>query len=271
MEHAHIAPDATQPRAAPARLHASHDAPRLEAVWAQHEDEVAQAQRLRYRVFVDEMGARLRPPAGTPDRHDADLFDRYCEHLVVRTRPTAHAPSRVVGTYRVLTPTAARMAGGFYSDLEFDLVRLRPLRSRMAELGRSCIDPDFRTGGTILLLWSMLAAFMQRNRFDTVIGCASLPVHDGGHAAASVWSQLHRSHQASVEHAVRPRVPLPLQALRTDLDVAPPPLIRGYLRCGAKVLGEPAWDPDFNTADLPMMLRLQDLPETYRRHFATAA
>ncbi|WP_157269588.1 GNAT family N-acetyltransferase [Azohydromonas aeria] len=240
---------------------------RLEAVWARYEDEVEQAQRLRHQVFAKEMGARLRPPAGTPEGVDADLFDRYCEHLLVRTQATVDAPAQVVGTYRVLTPEGARMAGGFYSDLEFDLVRLRPMRARMAELGRSCIDSRWRSGGVILLLWSALAAFMQRNGFETVIGCGSLSMRDGGHAAASLWEQLRRTHLAPVDMQVRPRLPLPLASLRAGLSVEAPPLIRGYLRCGARVLGAPAWDPDFNTADLPLMLRLQDLPDSYRRHF----
>jgi putative hemolysin len=250
------------PRARPARL---------EAVWARHEDEVAAAQRLRYEVFAQEVGARLRPPAGTPEGHDVDLFDRYCEHLLVRTPATAEEPAQVVGTYRVLTPEGARLAGGFYSDQEFDLVRLRPQRARMAELGRSCIDAHWRTGSVILLLWSALAAFMQRNGYESVFGCASMSMHDGGHAAASLWEQLRRTHLAPVDMHVRPRLPLPLESLRKDLPVEAPPLIRGYLRCGARVLGEPAWDPDFNTADLPLMLRLQDLPATYRKHFNGAA
>jgi putative hemolysin len=244
---------------------------RLEAVWARHEDEVAQAQRLRHRVFAEEMGARLSPPAGTPEGHDADLFDRYCEHLLVRTLPTADEAAQVVGTYRVLTPEGARMAGGFYSEQEFDLVRLRPLRGRMAELGRSCIDDRWRSGSVILLLWSALAAFMQRNDFQHVIGCASLSMRDGGHAAASLWEQLRHTHLAPVDLHVRARLPLPLESLRSDLPVEPPPLVRGYLRCGARVLGAPAWDPDFNTADLPLMLRLQDLPATYRKHFGAGA
>ncbi|NML18302.1 GNAT family N-acetyltransferase [Azohydromonas caseinilytica] len=240
---------------------------RLEAVWARHEDEVAQAQRLRHRVFVQEMGARLRPAPGTPEGHDADLFDRYCEHLLVRTQATADASAQVVGTYRVLTPEGARLAGGLYSDLEFDLVRLRPLRRHMAELGRSCIDPRWRSGSVILLLWSALAAFMQRNGFQHMVGCASISMRDGGHAAASLWQQLRRTHLAPVDLQVRPRLPLPLESLRSDLAVEAPPLIRGYLRCGARVLGAPAWDPDFNTADLPLMLRLRDLPAAYSRHF----
>lgn len=127
----------------------SQPAARLEVLWARHADDVLEAQRLRYRVFVDEMGARISVPAGTPPGLDVDLYDRHCEHLIVRTQESAHAPSQVIGTYRVLTPGAARVVGGLYSDTEFDLVRLSRLRPRMADLGRSCIDsrrPDATTG-----------------------------------------------------------------------------------------------------------------------------
>jgi putative hemolysin len=267
MEHTLMLPTAATAASDPAVLPDRARPARLEAVWARHEDEVAQAQRLRYQVFAQEMGARLRPAPGTPDGYDADLFDRYCEHLLVRTQATDDEPAQVVGTYRVLTPEGARLAGGYYSDLEFDLVRLRPLRRHMAELGRSCIDGRWRSGGVILLLWSALAAFMQRNDFQAVIGCASMSMRDGGHAAASVWEQLRQTHLAPVDLQVRARLPLPLESLRKDVQAEIPPLIRGYLRCGARVLGAPAWDPDFNTADLPLMLRLRDLPATYRRHF----
>ena len=242
-------------------------APVLEAVWARHADDVRAAQRLRHEVFVGEMGARLLPPAGTEPGLDVDMYDRYCEHLLVRTAESDDAPARVVGTYRVLTPAAARLVGGLYTDNEFDLVRLNRLRPRMAELGRSCTEASWRTGAVILLLWSSLAEFMHRNKLDLMIGCASVPMRDGGHAAASLWQALSRTHLAPIEEQVTPRLPLPVDELRTDLEVEPPALIKGYLKCGAKVLGAPAWDPDFGTADLPMMLRLSDLPASYRRRF----
>lgn len=248
-------------------LVAKTDTPRLEARWVRQADELEDAQRLRWRVFADEMGARLNPPAGTPAGLDVDLFDRHCEHLIVRCAATEHAPARVVGTYRVLTPAAARLAGGLYSDTEFDLTRLRALRPSLVELGRSCVDPSWRSGSVILLLWSSLAEFMERNRLHTMIGCASVPMRDGGHVAASLWQRLRARHLAPIEHRVRPRLPLPVDELRGDLPVEPPALIKGYLRCGAQLLGAPAWDPDFGTADLPMMLRLEALPASYRRRF----
>ena len=239
----------------------------FEVLWARHQDEVREAQALRHRVFAQEMGARLRPPPGTPEGLDVDLFDDFCEHLLVRTLPQDDRPAEVIGTYRVLTPGAARRAGGYYSDTEFDLTRLRPLRERLAELGRSCVDPEHRSGGVILALWGALASFMDQNGLDTMVGCASIGMRDGGHAAASIWHRLRQSHLAPVEHQVRPRHPLPVEELNQDLPVEPPALIKGYLRVGAKVLGAPAWDPDFNTADLPMLMRLNDLPSRYRRHF----
>ena len=239
----------------------------LAVSWARNADEIREAQRLRFRVFSDEMGARLNTKV---PGHDVDLFDRYCEHLLVRDQAT----NEVVGTYRPLTPAQALRVGSTYSDLEFDLTRLRSLRERMVELGRSCVHPDYRNGGVIMSLWGALAEFMVRNKLDTMIGCASIPMlHNGivsGDAAASIWQQLKETHLADIEYHVRPRLPLPVEHLNCILAVEPPALIKGYLRLGAKVLGAPAWDPDFNTADLPMMMRIQDLPSRYRKHFLGA-
>jgi putative hemolysin len=232
--------------------------------WARHQDEVRQAQRLRHQVFAGEMGARLSGPL---PGHDIDLFDDYCEHLLVRDRESG----AVIGTYRVLTPEQAARVGSFYADLEFDLTRLRGLRSRMVELGRSCVHPDHRHGGVILALWGALSQFMQRNRLEIMIGCASIPMlHQGmvsAHAAAGIWHQLRHKHLAPLDCQVLPRLALPIHDFDESLRVEPPALIKGYLRLGAKLLGPPAWDPDFNTADLPMMMRTQDLPARYLRHF----
>ena len=240
----------------------------IEVRWAQHLDEVREARRLRYEVFAGEMGARLCTPLAG---HDIDLFDDYCEHLLVRDTATR----QVVGTYRVLTPAQAQRVGSTYSDTEFDLVRLRGLRERMVELGRSCVHPAHRHGGVIMALWGALAEFMTRNQLDTMIGCASIPMlHNGvvsGDLAASIWHQLRQTHLAPIEYHVLPRLPLPVDELEHHLTVEPPALIKGYLRLGAKILGAPAWDPDFNTADLPMMMRIADLPPRYRKHFLGGA
>jgi putative hemolysin len=244
---------------------------RLHVRWARHLDEVRQAQRLRWRVFAGEMGAQLHSPPGTPERHDIDRFDEHCEHLLVCTSPDADSPGEVVGTYRVLTPTGAQQAGGWYSETEFDLSPLHGERHRVAELGRSCTDPAWRHGGVILMLWSSLTAFMQRNRLDLMIGCASVPMLDGGHAAASLWKRLSATHLAPAHWRVQPRLPLPVDHLRDDLPVEPPPLVKGYLRCGAQVLGAPAWDPDFGVADLPMVMDLSRMYGAYRARLLRGA
>ena len=238
----------------------------IQVSWAKHQDEVREAQRLRYAVFANELGARLpKTIAG----HDIDLFDDYCEHLLVRDANSA----QVIGTYRVLTPVQAQRVGSTYSDTEFDLTRLRAMRNRMVELGRSCVHIEHRHGGVIMALWGALFEFMNRNRLDTMIGCASIPMlHNGmvsGDVAASIWHQLRQSHLADIQYHVRPRLSLPVDQLEQHLQVEPPALIKGYLRLGAKILGAPAWDPDFNTADLPMMMRTVDLPARYKKHFSS--
>lgn len=239
--------------------------PALIVEWAKHQDEVREAQRLRYDVFATEMGARLKDSI---PGHDIDLFDDYCEHLIIRDE----ASEQVIGTYRVLTPVQAKRIGSTYSDLEFDLTRLRGYRDRMVELGRSCVHPEHRHGGVIMALWGALAEFMVRNKLDVMIGCASIPMlHNGvvsGNVAASIWHQLRETHLAPIQYHVRPRLALPVEALEHDLAIEPPALIKGYLRLGAKILGAPAWDPDFNTADLPMMMQTADIPARYRRHFS---
>ena len=239
----------------------------LSVQWARHQDDVRAAQRLRYDVFACEMGARLNTPLAG---HDVDRFDDFCEHLLVRDEAT----QAVIGTYRALTPSQAQRAGGTYTDTEFDLSRLQHLRPRMVELGRSCVHVDHRHGGVILALWGALATFMHCNQLDTMIGCASIPMQhngvSGGHAAASIWRRLSASHLVPLAQQVQPRVALPIDLLDGSLEVEPPALIRGYLRLGARLLGAPAWDPDFNSADLPMLMRIGDLPARYRSHLLGA-
>jgi len=250
-----------------AQDHAAAQRGGIEVSWARHLDEVRAAQRLRHDIFAGEMGARL---STTVPGHDVDLFDDYCEHLLVRLTTEDGEPGQV----SVLTPAQARRIGSTYSDTEFDLTRLRSLRARMVELGRSCVHAEHRHGGVILALWGALADFMVRNQLDTMVGCASIPMlHNGvvsGDMAASIWRQVRQTHLAPIEYQVRPRLPLPVDRLDDSLDIEPPALIKGYLRLGAKVLGAPAWDPDFNSADLPMLMRIADLPARYRKHFLGA-
>lgn len=222
--------------------------------------EIREAQRLRHAVFVEEMGACL--PTVLPG-HDIDLYDPYCDHLLVREL----AGGEVVGTYRILTPEAAQRVGSYYAEQEFDLTRFHFLRPRMAELGRSCVHPAHRSGTVLARLWMGLADYMTRYDYEYVVGCASISMADGGHLAASVFRHISRKHMSPVEWRATPRNPLPLESLDNGTPGLPPPLIKGYLRVGAMVCGEPAWDPDFNTADLLLLLPMSQINHSYMRHF----
>lgn len=233
---------------------------RLNLSLAHSEDEVREAQRLRYKVFVEEMGARLSCSEPGLDR---DIYDPYCDHLLVRDGDS----NEVIGTYRMLTASQAKKIGGFYSQNEFDLTRLGHLSENMVEVGRSCVHPDFRSGAVITMLWAGLADYMRTHRAEYLMGCASISIADGGHVAASLYQKLKVDNLSPVEWRVFPRYPLPLEHLDQNLDVSAPPLIKGYLRVGAYVCGDPAWDPDFNTADLLMLLSMSRISPRYARHF----
>lgn len=233
--------------------------PRLTIGWARSEAELHEAQRLRYRVFAEEMGACLKGPVG----RDVDEFDALCDHLLVRDADTL----RVVGTYRLLPPSAAPRLSSLYASREFDLRRLEVIRSKMVEVGRACVDPDYRSGAVIMTLWSGLAAYMRRGGYDTMLGCASVPMGDGGHYASNLHTLLARTATVAPEYRVFPHTPLPVEQLQDGCEASPPPLLKGYLRLGAKVCGAPAWDADFNTADFLTLLRLDDLDMRYAKRF----
>ena len=234
--------------------------PAFQITWASNANEIKEAQRLRYKVFAEEMGAKLPPH---PENLDVDEFDAYCDHLLIRDQETL----KVVGTYRVLPPHKALEIGRLYSDSEFDLSRLNHLRPKMVEVGRSCVHEDYRSGAVIMALWSGLAQYMQKHDYEIMLGCASIPMADGGHFAASLYNSLSNEQMAPVENHAFPRLPLPLDRLNGGLAVEPPPLIKGYLKLGAKICSAPAWDPDFNTADVLTMLRLSEINPRYAKHF----
>jgi putative hemolysin len=222
--------------------------------------DVRAAQRLRYSVFAEEMGARLATPvAGI----DADRFDPFCDHLVVRDGERGE----IVGTYRILSPASAERAGGYYSEQEFDLARLAGLRTRLVEVGRSCIHPEYRSGGVIALLWAGLARYVLAHRYEHLMGCASLGMADGGRTAAALYRRIAAKAMSPAEYRVVPRCALPLERLASETAAELPPLVKGYLRLGAWICGAPAWDPDFNTADLLVLLPLARMTSRYARHF----
>jgi putative hemolysin len=232
--------------------------PRLSIGLARTPQAVEDAQRLRYKVFAEELGAQVGGETGL----DQDEFDAHCDHLIVRDEDTL----RVVGTYRVLPPHRAAALGRLYSESEFDLTRLLHLRPSMIEVGRSCVHRDYRSGAAILLLWAGLAQYMRTHGYRHLVGCASAPLADGGHAAAGLRDEL-QAHLSGPEYRVFPRLPFPHAQLERAASCEMPPLIKGYLRLGAKICGEPAWDPDFNTADFLVWLSLEQLNPRYARHF----
>jgi putative hemolysin len=240
------------------RAHSKH---RLRLGFAHTLEDVRDFQRLRHQVFVEEMGAR---PALTEPGIESDRYDNFCQHLLVRDDNTG----KVVGGYRLLTDEAAARAGGFYSETEFDLVRLLSVPGRRVEVGRTCVHPDYRNGAVITLLWSGLARFMLMHRYDYLMGCASLPLTQGIDPVHQLWKSLSQTHLAPPEQRVFPLMPLPSsEDVPAPAAAELPPLLKGYLRLGAQICAEPAWDPVFNVADVFLLLSLDRLNARYARHF----
>jgi putative hemolysin len=238
----------------------SADAPRYSLLVASDNEEVLAAQRLRYQVFAEEMGANLN---SLKPELDVDRFDRFCDHLVVRDDNTGE----IVGTYRMLPPERAVQCGQLYSDSEFDLSALSHLRGSLVETGRSCVHPDHRSGAVVSLVWAGIARYMMLAGHRYLAGCASVPLTDGGSYAAGVWDVLRAKHYAPQSRRVTPLRPwVPDDAVRPSRSVLPP-LIKGYVRLGAEVCGPPAHDPDFGVADFFVLLDLQKIDERYLKFF----
>ncbi|HWS32017.1 MAG TPA: GNAT family N-acyltransferase [Actinoplanes sp.] len=231
---------------------------------ADDRSQVAAAQRLRHDVFAGELGARL---PGAAEGVDADEFDEFCDHLLVRDDATGE----VVGTYRMMPPRAAELAGRRYADAEFDLSALRPLRDHLVEIGRSCVHPDHRSGAVVNLMWAGIARYLHLNNLRWLGGCASVPLGDGGALAAGVRARVNGRHLSPPALRVRPRKPwVPSDDLVADPKAAVPALLKGYLRLGSWVCGEPAYDADFDCADFYVLFSMDRLDPRYRRHFLGA-
>jgi putative hemolysin len=232
------------------------------------------AQALRYRVFYEEMSARPTPEVAA-DKRDADEFDAVCDHLLVVDRRKQHAGARgVVGTYRVLRRAPAEAFGRFYSASEYDISPIVAHGGEILELGRSCVDADYRSGATMQLLWQAIAAYVFRHDIEVMFGCASLPGTDPD-ALALPLSYLYHYHLAPP--ALRPRalvdryVPmtrLPVDRINTKTALASlPPLIKGYLRLGGFVGDGAVIDDQFNTTDVCIIVKTELVTEKYSRHY----
>lgn len=228
--------------------------------------DIVDCQRLRYEIFAQEMGANL------PTAHlglDKDGFDDVCDHLLVEDMVTG----QIVACTRILSDVVANEVGGYYySDHEFDLAQIRRLQGRVMEIGRTCVRSDFRNGTTISVLWSGLAEYMLTHGFDFLMGCASVSINDGGVQVAAIRHHLVEKNLLTVhERRVVPRIVMPTMPVVSNIDIFWPPLLKAYLRLGAKVCGEPCLDADFGVADFFILLDVKDLSPRYVRHFLQRA
>ena len=215
-------------------------------------------------------------PAGRADGRDVDRFDEHCDHLLVREDPSGE----LVGCYRMLPPPGAIAAGSLYTATEFDVRALDPLRPSLVEMGRAVVRDDHRNGGVVLLMWAGILAYLDRCDYDYVTGCVSVPIRDPADPGADPVARSAAYATSSpagtprrAEYTVYPYRPVVLDGRTLD-EIDPParsgvpPLMRGYLRLGAQVCGEPAHDPDFGVADFPALL---DKRRADTRYLDTAA
>ena len=234
--------------------------PRFSLGFARCQEEILESQRLRFRIFAEELGAQID---GGAEGIDCDQYDRWCRHLLVRDTETG----RLVACTRILTDDMAPNAGGFYSAGEFDLSMIDALPGRVMEIGRTCVDRDYRNGAVIATLWQGLAQFLTEESYDYLFGCASIGLEDGGAQAHAILQQIKAKSMSPEYQRVRPYYPLPAVDGRASDKVRMPPLLKAYLSLGAKACGEAYWDRDFNCADVFMLLNVSDLNPRYARHF----
>ena len=258
----------------------------LEARLAATRKEIRRAQKLRYKVFYRDGNAIA--DAGTMlARRDKDSFDRICDHVLVidhaAPNPMKAGLRRkppVVGTYRLLPQEAALLHGGFYTESEFDIAGLIERHStlRFLELGRSCVLPPYRNKRTVELLWHGVWSYVRQNKFDVMIGCASLEGTDPDRlalplsflhhyaAAPEDWRANAHPHRRIDMNRMPKSAINPKTALR-EL----PPLIKGYLRLGAFVGDGAVIDHQFGTTDVLMILPVSAISARYIEHFGAEA
>lgn len=251
------------------------DPGRFEVRLANTEEEIAASQRLRYRVFVTEMGAKA-----SADEHERQLefdeFDGYFDHLVLIDRQHA-SPDRlehVVGSYRLMRGDVAAAGPGFYGVGEYDLGKLTRSGRKLLELGRSCVGANYRGGTAMLMLWNALADYVARHQIEILFGVASFPGTDPAPIAEAL-SNLHWHHLAPNDIRVRALDGQFLEMGRlphAEIDQSramrrTPPLIKAYLRHGGFVGEGAVADPDFNTIDVCLVMDTQRMQARYRKFY----
>jgi putative hemolysin len=245
----------------------------LQVRLAESAADIDAAQALRYRIFYETMGARPLPGMARL-RRDSDPFDAICDHLLVLDNERGDGPEAIVGTYRLIRREAAQRCSTFYSAAEYDIAPLIAYPGQILELGRSCVDPAYRTRPVMPLLWNGIAAYSFHYDIALMFGCASLPGTDPDQLSVPL-SYLYYHHLAPP--ALRPRAldhryveMRRLEAGAFDpirtLNVLPP-LIKGYLRLGGFVGDGAVIDEQFNTTDVCIVVKTDLIAEKYSRHY----
>ncbi|SPJ22234.1 hypothetical protein PAA8504_00022 [Palleronia abyssalis] len=249
--------------------------PQFDLRFAEGPDDLADAQRLRYRVFIDELGGS-GPDVDHVQERESDDFDRVCRHLILRdmARPEA---DRVIGVYRLLDEDGAAELGRFYSEGEYDLRPLYRSKRKLLELGRSCLHRDYRGGPAMYHLWTGLAEHIDRVGVEVLFGVASFHGTDVK-ALAAPLSILHHRHLAPDNLRVTAKPPGAVRMDQLAEDAydrreamrAVPALIKAYLRLGGTV-GAGAWiDTAFNTTDVCMVMDTRNLSARARAIYTRA-
>ncbi|GJL84500.1 MAG: ornithine-acyl ACP N-acyltransferase [Micavibrio sp.] len=238
---------------------------------ARSHEEIEEAQRLRYQVFYEEYDATPTSEM-TKRRRDMDDLDEIADHLVVIDNSSGK--ERIVGTYRLLQRDAADNHGGFYSSGEYDLSTILNADISLLELGRSCVLPEFRSRPVLQLLWQGIGGYITEHNIGLLFGCGSLHGTEVTNISRPL-SYMYHYHMAPDNIRVRA-----LEHRYINMDIIPkdeldpkvvfnelPPLLKGYLRIGAKVGDGAVIDPQFNTTDVFIVMPTDAMTQRYRAHY----
>jgi putative hemolysin len=247
----------------------------MEVRLAENEAEIEASQALRYRVFVGEIGAKPSAENAVLKR-DIDQYDAVCDHLLVLERQP-DGKQNIVGSYRLLRRTPMQRIGSFYSASEFDISPMVNFNGEVLELGRSCVDPAYRSRAAMQLLWRGITAYVEAHRIDIMFGCGSLYGADAAHHASTL-AYLYHYHLAPEALRINalPQLFVEMNAMPKEHIQQParifaglPPLIKGYLRLGGFVGNGAVLDHDYNTTDVAIIVQTQKVTARYLDRYAS--
>jgi putative hemolysin len=232
---------------------------------AKDHEELVNALKLRFEIFNRELNEGL--DSSYAIGMDRDNYDDYCDHLIVIDTRCG----KVIGTYRLLLGVVAEKNIGYYSEDEFNMNSIRAIKGEKLELGRSCVHKDYRNAGVINLLWAGIARYIEMHNVGHLFGCASLHTNDPAEVSM-IYSYMNTFHRANCEFTVHPFKRLGGVHFSSIVDQKTafekmPPLVKGYLRLGALLCGEPAHDEEFGTTDLFLLLQTEKLISRYKKRF----